>query len=269
MLGGVDDRKPGPAVAQEVLVERALDAGVLGDRDRVGVHDVGDADPLDPARELGLDRVAARRLAEDEADQREPDAGDRVAADRRATTPRRDEQVGEAAAERGREAGRPGAVAGEPPGDRARDPPAVEREGGDQVEDEDEDVDARPARRPSPAARRCRRCRSTRIASQNSSAPATAIPTAHAGDGDQRSVTAGPAAAILNSWPGRVGVLAHPRDAAEQPQGDLGDRDPEAVGDERVAELVQQDRAEEGERRGDREQVRVGARTGSAPSTSR
>ena len=30
-----------------------------------------------------------------------------------------------------------------PPGERPGDPPAVEREGGDQVEEEDEDVDGR------------------------------------------------------------------------------------------------------------------------------
>ena len=49
-LGGVGDREPGPAIAQEVLVERPLDGRVVGDRDRLGVHHVGDADPLDPAR---------------------------------------------------------------------------------------------------------------------------------------------------------------------------------------------------------------------------
>ena len=35
-VGGVDDREPGPAVAQEVLVERPLDADFAGDRDRFG-----------------------------------------------------------------------------------------------------------------------------------------------------------------------------------------------------------------------------------------
>ena len=34
-LRRVHDREPGPAVAQEVLVERPLDRGALGDRDRL------------------------------------------------------------------------------------------------------------------------------------------------------------------------------------------------------------------------------------------
>ena len=87
--------------------------------------------------ELGLDHGAARRLAEDEADQRQPDPADHVAADEQ-QMPMRDEQVGEALAEAGGDARRPVAVAGHPPGDRPRDPAAVEREGGDQVEDEDQ-----------------------------------------------------------------------------------------------------------------------------------
>ena len=43
-MGGVDDREPGPAVAQEVFVERFLDADLARDRDRLAVHHVGDTD---------------------------------------------------------------------------------------------------------------------------------------------------------------------------------------------------------------------------------
>ena len=45
-VGGVDHREPGPAVAQEVLVERLLDAELAGDRDRLAVHHVGDPQAL-------------------------------------------------------------------------------------------------------------------------------------------------------------------------------------------------------------------------------
>ena len=141
-LRRVDDREPGPAIAQEVLVQGALDAGVLRDRDRLVVHDVRHPDPLDPAGELGLKHGAAGRLPEDEADQPQPDPADHVALDEQQNADA-DEQIGEALAEAGGGARCAVAVPGHPPGDRPRDPPAVQREGGDQVEDEDQQVDAR------------------------------------------------------------------------------------------------------------------------------
>ena len=182
--------------------------------------------------------------------------------------PDRDEQVGEALAERRREARRPVAVAGHPPGDRPRDPAAVEREGRDQVEDQDEQVDARRARRASPAGPRRRRssidphrgpelARSRRPRSRSRRRVAAIA-----------RVTTGPAIATLNSVPGESVSPLHPGDAAEQPQRDLGDRDPVADRDHGVAELVQEDRGEEEERAGDREQVGVGVGVSSAPSTS-
>ena len=139
-------------------------------------------------------------------------------------------QVGEAAAEGGGEAGGAVAVAGQPPGDRARDPAAVEREGGDQVEDQHEDVDARPARRSSRAGPRSSASGSTRIAAENSSRAGDGEPDRRSRRARSSGSPAGPAAAILNSVPASRSP-AHARDAAEQPQRDLGDRDPVAERD--------------------------------------
>ena len=80
-VGGVDDREPGPAVAEEVLVERLLDADLAGDRDRFAVHHVGDADARSIRRVIAV--CIAAPLAEpliDEADQGQPDAAEDVAA---------------------------------------------------------------------------------------------------------------------------------------------------------------------------------------------
>ena len=88
-VGGVDDREPGPAVAQEVLVERLLDAELAGDRDRFAVHHVGDRSSLDLAGDRGLHRGAAGGAVDHHPDQRQPDAAEDVAAWRSAGGRRR------------------------------------------------------------------------------------------------------------------------------------------------------------------------------------
>ena len=60
---------------------------------------------------------------------------------------------------------------------------------------------------------------------------------------------------------GRARVARHLRDAAEEPQVDAADLDPLAAGDERVAELVQDERDEEQEHRGDGDEVGLACRT--------
>ena len=62
------DREPLPAVAEEVLVERLADRRLRRDRDRLGVHDVGDRHALDPLVDGRLHQRAARRLVEQERD---------------------------------------------------------------------------------------------------------------------------------------------------------------------------------------------------------
>ena len=156
-------------------------------------------------------------------------------------------------------------VAGHAPGDRPRDPPAVEREGGDQVEDEHERVDAgQPAEqheRGRDAGRRCaawprpRTC-SSRPPPCRSRRRAPTTP----------SVTSGPATATLNSAPGRLGVAGHLRDAAEEPQVDARDLDALPPRDQTAwPELVQDERDEEQQRAGDR--GGVGDRVGWSPAS--
>ena len=71
----------------------------------------------------------------------------------------------------------------------------------------------------------------------------------------KQNVASGPAAAILNSSPGERSVAAHLRQAAEQEQLDPLDLDPLAARDQRVAELVHDQRAEEQQHGRDRRQV--------------
>ena len=57
----LDDGEPRPAVvAQEVVVPRLQRRQVGRDRDRLGVHDVGDRDPLQALGEVGLRDRGAR-----------------------------------------------------------------------------------------------------------------------------------------------------------------------------------------------------------------
>ena len=102
----VDDREPGPAVAEEVLVEGLLDAELAGDRDRLAIHHVGDADALDPPGDRGLHRGAAGRAVDHDADQRQPDAAEDAAARPTSSEAAADEDVAEDPAEVGGEAGR-------------------------------------------------------------------------------------------------------------------------------------------------------------------
>ena len=66
----------------------------------------------------------------------------------------------------------------------------------------------------------------------------------------------------LELGPGGVRVLLEPGEAAEQPQRDRGDADVVAPGHEGVAELVEQDRAEEEHGARDRKQIRRGVTRG-------
>ena len=160
-------------------------------------------------------------------------------------SPTADQEVGEALADRGREVRRAGAVAGHLPGDRARDPAAVERERRDQVEDQQHDVDAGEVghhrderRRPSPRRRRRPRSRNRWRRRRR------AIPRpAHRIGDHERHHRPGDRDAELDA--GRRRVLRHLRDPAEQPQVDARDRDAVADRHHGVAQLVQQDREEE------------------------
>ena len=95
---------------------------------------------------------------------------------------------------------------------------------------------------------------SSKVAPSQNEPPSIAVPATRQAAAI-RNVTAGPAAAIRNSTPGLSGSRFSARDATEHPQGDLGDPDPVAERDHRVADLVQQDRAEEPEGADHREGV--------------
>ena len=69
-----------------------------------------------------------------------------------------------------------------------------------------------------------------------------------AAEPNSSSVTAGPAAAILNSSPAVSRFAAHVREPAEEPQVDARDRDAQPSRHQRVPELVQDQRGEVAER---------------------
>ena len=136
----VDDREPREAVAQEELVLGVADAQLARHGHRLGVHDVGDRDALEALGEAARHDRPARRLGQEPAEDEEPQAAERVAAEDHVRAEAH-EDVREALADPGREARAAVRVARDLPRDRARDPPAVERERGDEVEHEHHEVD--------------------------------------------------------------------------------------------------------------------------------
>ena len=244
-VGGVDDREPGPAVAEEVLVEGLLDRDLAGDRDRFAVHHVGDRDRVDVAGHPGLDRGAAGGAVDHHPDQRQPDAAegaeDRVG--QRHVDAGGDEEVAEDAAEVGGELGRRVAVPGHLPGDRAGDPAAVHREGRQQVEDQQQQVDrGEPGDHRQDPVGAGAGLDQRRLAEVVPAAGQDAADRQHGEDreGHRRAGEGDP-----RFHPRAVGFAVHPRHAAEDPELDRADPDPVAAGGDGVAELVQEDRAEE------------------------
>ena len=198
--GRVGDREPRPAVAQEELVLGLEHGGVARHPDGLGVHDVGHRHALQALGEAARDDRAGRRLAQEPAHEDPPDPAAGVAADEQEDA-QPHEDVGEGLAEPRGEARPAVAVAGQLPRDRPGDAPAVEREGGDQVEDEEPDVDQRqPAEHGERGARVVAQEQARRT---KSPVPPASTPPTQATI-TISSVTAGPAALTRNSSPGRL-----------------------------------------------------------------
>ncbi len=83
---------------------------------------------------------------------------------------------------------------------------------------------------------------------------ATAVPAARQ-SGEQRERHRRPGRRDLQLLARGLRLAAHLREAAEEPQVDAGDRDPQAARGQRVAELVQDQRGEVPERAGHGDQV--------------
>ena len=143
-----------------------------------------------------------------------------------------DQQEREHVADGGGPARRLSPVAGDRPDDRAKHAPAVEREAGQQVEEREREVDGREIReqrgRDSPARRQAREDEE------------------HAGQDQARQ------------WPDegdpelisrRRGLLLDAADASKDEEGDAPDRQATTLGDDRVAELVDE-HGEEQQKRG-------------------
>ena len=137
--------------------------------------------------------------------------------------------------------------------DRPGDPPAVEREGGDDVEQQQGAVDERQ-----PAHQRERRGRGRAFADQGRVAEARAAGEQHPereAEGEQPERHQRPGDGHLELLGGALGLAAHVQQPAEEPQVDAHHRDPDPAGGERVAELVQDQREEVPERARDGDRV--------------
>ena len=220
-------------IAQGVIHARAGIQG--GRRDR---HHPAKAEPGEGGLEPHRGLLGLSREDHEEPDQAEPEQarGSREGTEE----PERDQRVGEAAADPRRGYRRAFDTPAAPPQQGAKDAAAVEREGGNQVEDENHRVHIGLVGEE-------RRKRIGRRIGQRRSGEAE---DEHDHGGHRRSRES--EAKLL---PGLVCGALHPRHPPEQPELDPLDLDPIAPGDDRVAELVQEDACEEEQRAGEAERV--------------
>ena len=141
----VDDREPRPAVAQEELLLGVEQRQLGRDRDGLAVHDVGDRDALDALADRPLRPRPRRRLVEEEREQHREQAERCRRRREHANSPSSPSASANAWPARPVIVGGAVAVAGAPPDQRAGDPPAVEREGGDRLNTSSERVDRTPS----------------------------------------------------------------------------------------------------------------------------
>ncbi len=193
--------------------------------------------------------IAARaEPAEHPAQHDVPEAAERVVARDQDVDAVAHHQRGEALAEVGGELGGAVAVAGELPGDRAGDAAAVEWERGDHVQHEQRDVGERAEREhdlDQRAGGEAERGGVERVVAEHR--------VRGGGEDDREDERHGEAcggdAELLAR---RLGVAVGAHEAAEEEQVDAAHADALTACRERVAELVQDDRAEEDDRRDDR-----------------
>ena len=233
-----------------------------GNRDRLVVHQVGRRDALDALGELRGDDRTARPLAQEPAEDHQPDPVDRITRGEQEEA-EADQDVGEGLAEAAGEARRAMAVARDLPRDRPRDPAAVEREARHEVEHQQPGVDQRE-----PAQQRQHRGGVVGVG-EEVHAPVGVREQRHADRRQHRDQQrhGRPCGGDPELLARRLRVARELGQAAEDPEVDAEHLDAVAARDDRVAELVQGDRQEEQQRPGDRRHVgggvgRVGQRVG-------
>src|ERR1700680_1413933 len=210
-------------MAHHVLVDEQLDGDPRGDDHRVLRHHVPDENALECVASLLAVGLAARRSIEEPADEHQPEAADRIEKEQ-ADDPQADQGNGEDATAPRCDHRRCQAVVGSGPDEAAQDSPAVERERGNEIEDEKQDVEGgqvlgdedddvrRPDGRKDPGdPRRDRRHH----------------------EGDRR-----PDRGDEHLGPAGHPVAAHLRHTAEQPEPDALDSDAAPASQHRVAQLV-------------------------------
>ncbi len=210
------------AGAADVLVGELLQGGGARDHRHVRRHHLRHRMAGEPPLHRLLAHLRGRGAVEEPADERDPEpVGDPPPDDLPGAV--QDEQQREPAADGGRHPGRPPHVARHRPDDRAEDPSPVEGEARNEVEERQRAVDERevleqPEQRSAATDEGLQQLEQRR--------------EREADDGTgQRHEELGQRAR---------GIGGNLRDAAEDEQRDAAHRDPEAHGDDRVAQLVQQ-----------------------------
>ena len=194
--------------------------------------------PGEGLTQLELAELGTPGEDQEEADQPEPDAGRGPGQQRQC--PEGDQDPAEAAADRG--GGRRGAdhVPAAGPQRRSQQPPTVEGEGRDQVEAENEDVDQELVADQCPQGLGGPRWQRHQHDAEEG------------GDHRGHQRACGRVAELVGPASGRAPHFGHP---AEQPEVDPLDRHPAAPGDDRMAELVNDDAREQEQGAGQAEQV--------------
>src|SRR6266851_3409201 len=209
---------------EDVAVQRNLDADVVRSLHRIGRHHLGDGDPGQRLADQAAGLLGAGGAQEEPAQEDEPDPTDVGSGDEEGEQAVGNEQEGESHADAGGDAGGSQAIAGALPDQRLQNPPSVQREGGEQVEHAEQDVDvAQPGQGGGQQARvgataKCDRKEEKHHAQHQAGEGAD--------EGDPRLRT------------GRAALAAEAGYAAEQPERDALDFHAAAHGDDGVSELM-------------------------------
>jgi hypothetical protein len=220
-------------VGQDHLVQELLDRLLrIGDEHRTA-HHPADRQPAEPPGHVGLLLLGGGGVDEEQADEAQPQSAQPAAGDQLEGA-EGDEHEPEEPPRPGRRHRRGPRVAAPPPQQRPQQPAAVERGRRDQVEQGQRDVDDGEV-----------------VQDGHGQSAGAGQPRQDGGRREQRGEDETGQRADTGDAelrPRGPRAAAQPGDPAEQPQRDALHLDPVAPGDQRVGQLVREERGEEGRR---------------------
>src|SRR5229473_3089041 len=114
---------------------------VVGRLNRIGRHDLGHGQAGQRLSNQAADFFGPSGAQEEPAEEDRPDSTDQAAGEHEGGQPVSNQEIGEAHADAGRDSGGSQPIASAEPDERLQQPATIQREGWDQVEESERDVD--------------------------------------------------------------------------------------------------------------------------------